>query len=139
MVKKIDSIYYWRRSSQAMNYIEGVTISYKDKSLTYQDNKRKLAFTLSDDEFKSIKKEVATLLDEKKLDPKYFAYKYEEEYFDYSLKFFVTINYLDKTYFAYKGTQPFNEAYYQEISSYFDKLINLGIEKGSSVSQFNNC
>lgn len=125
MVKQIKKVVFWKRNSQAISQVDRLEIDYQNKkSFVFKYGFEQKEKHFSDEEFSSLSKKISSLLDPERLDKHYFAHKFEDDPTDYSIKFMITIDYVDKTYFAYKGVQPFKEAKYKEISSYFSDLIN---------------
>ncbi len=123
MKQKIASISFWRRDPNAVNKFDEVLFDCSNKKLDIKNGSEARVQSLSDDKATSLKKELTSLIDKSKLDEEYFAHRYEDDKTDFNIKFFLTVHYFDKTYFAYKGLYPFKEAGYQEIVSFFDKII----------------
>lgn len=116
MSKAIQSISFWKRDINSIETVEKITITKKEGATLVKHND--CVETLPDDVFDSISDKL--LIEYKEaFDKPYLCYLYEEDIHDYSVKFFLTINFVDATYYCIKGTQPFKQKHYQDILSLF--------------------
>ena len=125
MVKKIIDITYWQRSKLSISSIDKVQIDFIKQTIIVLSDKKEYVHQLSEEQFVKLEKQIKKVLNKNNLDSKYFGHKYEDDINDFAIKFFVTINYSDKTYFAYKGMYPFRQPYYQEILNFFSNIIDI--------------
>jgi hypothetical protein len=123
--KDIRQISFWKRSIESVERVESVVLSpnpdktwkktvlfpeRKEATLTVADSHKMLTF-------------LSTVLASSKENDQYLAYRYENNQADFSLKFFLEVDYTDYTYKAIKGLKPFAQPNYKEIVSYFQNLI----------------
>ena len=122
IAKNILSLTFWKRSPDSIEAIDKLTITKSDKSflMTIKENKeRKLSINEVDALLTLIQKEC----DIDNTSEEYKAFKYENDKDNFSLKFYLEINFIDFTYLAIKGVQPFKQPHYKEIIALFNALL----------------
>ena len=119
--KNIKEIRYFRRDPKNIESIASLRFQFEGKNST----KNGLPFSKEEKE-----KLFSTLFDTLKIQDtpeEYRAFLYEGDKENYAIKFFLSLKFKDQTYFAIKGTKPFQQPNYKEIVSsmepYFDPKV----------------
>lgn len=121
-MKSVIEIYFWKRKVESIEQFDIFDSKRgKDGIKTTLDGKE---FDFSSDEFKELSNYLLKDLDIENSNKEYQVYKYEDDKNDFSIKFFLLIEFNDCTYFAIKGTMPFKQRYYHEIVDKFTKIIS---------------
>ncbi len=123
--KNIQKIHFWRRSVESVEKIQYLTISPLGDAFIVQIDKDTTKLrTISSNEVDAILKQLEQDCHLSTTPDEYRAFQYENEKNDFSLKFFLEIDYINFTYFALKGIHPFKQPYYKEIVTLFDSLFD---------------
>ncbi|MFA6625065.1 MAG: hypothetical protein WCS80_04820 [Bacilli bacterium] len=126
-INDIRRIKFWKRSSSSVEQTEEVEITIDADSqaiITVRVDGKEKRRPLKAEEREKL---LSALFDEYQIDKTekdYRAYKYEDSLSDYTLKFFLVIDFKDKTYLAIKGIRPFEQPHYQDLTNLMTAFIN---------------
>ena len=116
---QISCIDFWKRNPNSVETIDCLKIEVQGKNwiLDNKNGKR----PLSQEEIKQLQEELNQIrsID----DDEFRAFLYEDKQNDYSLKFFLNIQFSNHTYYAIKGRYPFKQKNYQVINNLFSPLL----------------
>lgn len=123
--RKIRSLSFWRRNPNSVESVYYLSIKpTKEGYLLTGEKDGKKERLLSNNEIDAL---LSLLFNDYKIDEideQYKAFKYEDEVNNFTLKFFLTIDFSDYTYLCIKGIHPFKQPHYQEILKTFDSLLD---------------
>lgn len=116
---QISCIDFWKRNPNSVETIDSLEIEVQGKNwiLDNKNGKR----PLSQEEIKQLQEELNQIRSIR--NDEFRAFLYEDKQNDYSLKFFLNIQFSNHTYYAIKGRYPFKQKNYQVINNLFSPLF----------------
>ena len=116
---QISYIDFWKRNPNSVESIDSLEIKIEGKNWFLDTKKGNRP--LSEEEISKLQDG----LDEIRNDgeDEFRAFLYEDKQSDYSLKFFLNIQFSNHTYYAIKGRYPFKQKNYQAINNLFSPLL----------------
>ena len=124
-MKEIRSLSFWKRSPNSVESVYSLTIvpNKKDYQLQINIDNEKKERLLSNNEVKAL---LSLLFDTYQIDQcpeEYKAFRYEDDKNNFTLKFFLEIDFKDYTYLCIKGIHPFKQPHYKESMDTFTNIL----------------
>ena len=124
--KNLTSISFWKRNPNSMESVDSVNITLKEKNvfeIEISCDGKNMKRELRKEEADFLLGELLDHCNVMNEDNPYRAYLYEDNIQDFSLKFFLSVELKDFSYFAIKGLHPFKQPHYQEILNLFNRYF----------------
>lgn len=113
---RIQSVYFWKRSSSSVEEIDEVRIIKEGKNYVFHCNK-----VPSKEEENHFFERLIEMT--KDTTEEFRGMKYEDDKSDFSLKFYLEITFANHTYLSVKGLFPFRQPHFKDIIDLFSSLI----------------
>lgn len=116
---QISYIDFWKRNPNSVESIDSLEIKIEGKNWFLDTKKGNRP--LSEEEISKLQDGLNQIRSTG--EDEFRAFLYEDKQSDYSLKFFLNIQFSNHTYYAIKGRYPFKQKNYQAINNLFSPLL----------------
>lgn len=116
--KDIKFIHFWKRGIDSIEEIHTTDISLIDKEAIVTKDKKEQKH-LTENQMDAFLSQLSAYL-EKNED--YKAFRYENDTQQFTIKFYLEIDFVNSCYLAIKGIHPFNQPCFKEIINLFSQL-----------------
>lgn len=118
MRKKPIRIYFWKRRQSSVEQLDIASFERLDHNF-YQSEINGVKKAMTPGEFDRLSKYLLEHCELGSKNREYQAFLYEDDREDFTLKFFLEIDFENHTYIAQKGLMPFRQPHYSEIIDVF--------------------